>query len=387
MENGYRERWEIISELGKGGQGVVYKVLDKFKFDFKKINAALAEIKSFTLHVEKSQQLHRLQGFRDAVGGVVSMEDPQNQGALKVLRTPEDAKDPERAEKRLKREINAMSEMSHPNLTKIIDVDSDSKWFVSEFHPKGSLSSQKPFVGNFVEALKAFRPLVEGVAQIHQQKKVHRDIKPHNVFIDFDGNLILGDFGLVFSQYDENTRISALEENLGSRDWMPGWAMSRRIEEITPTFDVFSLGKLLWAMVSGSVLNLWYYDDKEFDLEEKFPTAPHIKLANPLFSKCIVEKEEHCLSNAGALLKEVDQTLEIIERGADLIGTSVERKCKVCGLGTYRLFAERGDTNGMDRFGLRRTSSGQFKIYVCERCGHAQLFQFEPDQDRGVWSD
>ena len=32
---------------------------------------------------------------------------------------------------------------------------------------------------------------------------------------------------------------------------MPGWAMGMRLDEVRPSFDVFGLGKLLWAMVSG----------------------------------------------------------------------------------------------------------------------------------------
>jgi hypothetical protein len=70
-------------------------------------------------------------------------------------------------------------------------------WFVSEFYPKGSVSKSKNqsiFAGDFAKALKAFRPC---------------------------------------------------------RDWMPAWAQGVRIEDIRPSFDVFTLGKLLWSLVSG----------------------------------------------------------------------------------------------------------------------------------------
>ena len=74
---------------------------------------------------------------------------------------------------------------------------------------------------------------------------------------------------------------------------MPAWAFTKRVEDITPAFDVFSLGKLLWAMVSGRpVLNLWYFDRPEYNLADMFPDSPSIGLANPLLGKCIVEHED-----------------------------------------------------------------------------------------------
>ena len=387
MEKNYQERWTIIRGLGEGGQGTVHEVLDKSQFDLHKINAAIANVAHAGLHVGENEQLREIKAFREAIADVIRMDDPNTHGALKVLHAPDKAKDPERSEERLKREIEAMSAMSHPNLLEILDADPDHKWFVSKLYP-GSLTKQNPFIGNFVEALKAFRPLAQGVAKLHEKGQVHRDIKPHNVFIDLDDNLVLGDFGLVFSRFDEDTRLSAIEENVGSRAWMPPWAMERRIDEIKPSFDVFSLGKLLWAMVSGSVLNLWYYDRPENNLEHKFPEAPHIKHANWLFSKCIVQEEEDCLPSAGELLIHVDNTLSLIDKNADLIRgrPNVERKCKVCGLGTYGLDSDRGNTDGMNNFGLSPGPT-QFKIFICNICGHVQLFAFSPGQERKIWKE
>jgi serine/threonine protein kinase len=102
-----------------------------------------------------------------------------------------------------------MSDILHPNLLKILDADPDAKWFVSQFHPNGTLvENQHQFVGNFSKALRAFRPLVEGVSELHKHGRVHRDIKPQNVFFDAADNLILGDFGLVFFTDADHTRLS-----------------------------------------------------------------------------------------------------------------------------------------------------------------------------------
>lgn len=388
----YESRWHVIGVLGQGGQGKVYRVLDASKFNIDKelrpgLRNSLVTLAGSSIAPEKSQK-ENFELFRKIIVKLGQMENHSHHGALKVLHEPGDAKDADRAEDRIKMEIEAMSEISHPNILKILDHDPEGRWFVSEFHPKGTLvKNEERFTGDFVGSLKAFRPLVEGVSKLHENEKgrVHRDIKPQNVFLDANDNLVLGDFGLVFFSDEKHTRVSGTFENVGSRDWMPGWAFGMRIKDIKPTFDVFSLGKLLWAMVSNKpILQLWYFDRPQFDLEEMFPNAPSIKLANQLFTKCIVQDEENCLPDATALLEEIDKVLSMIDMNADLIGDGIARRCKVCGMGYYELILDR-HSPGMHNFGLRPAGTRSFKVFTCNHCGHVQLFTFDGKQDPPAW--
>ena len=388
----YQERWDTIGELGEGGQGKVYRVLDKSKFDilhqlYPLLRNSLAQTKGA---LSKEERIEAYESFRKTVWNMIRMDDPVNCGALKVLHEPKEARDSERDQDRIRNEIQAMSEMSHPNLLRILEHDPDSKWFVSQFHHKGTLiDNKKRFTGNFIESLRAFKPLVEGVAELHRNGLVHRDIKPENVFIDSDDNLVLGDFGLIYFTDPQHTRLSGTWENVGSRDWMPGWAMSMRIEDTNPSFDVFSLGKLLWAMVSDMpALQLWYFDQPAFNLEEKFQNAPYIYLANQLFKKCVVEWERDCLPDASALLDEIDKIQAIIGRNADLIGKDIERFCKVCGIGKYVLRIDADSPpNMLHNFGIMAPAGQYFKIFICNHCGHVQFFSFPDRQNPPAWSD
>jgi len=365
----YSKKWKNIGTLGEGGQGKVYRVF-KLEIDSKiksSVIDTLEKIVLSTTHHETTKGNY--ERFFEALSKMLKMQDPSQQGALKVLHEPQEARDADLAQERIKREIKAMSDNLHPNLIRILDVDPDSAWYVSQFYPNGTLLDKREmFKSNFSKAINAIRPLVEAVVTLHEKGYVHRDIKPQNVFINSNNELILGDFGLIYFEDNRHTRISRTYENVGSRDWMPPWAMGR-IEEIKPAFDVFCIGKLLWSMLSGkSFLRLWYFDEDEFNVEKLFPDSREMRLANQLFEKCIVQYEKSCLKDAGELLKEIDKTKSSIELGADVIGLNIERTCNVCGIGKYKLH-----TSGARNF----VGNRQIKIFTCSHCGNVQLFSYD----------
>ena len=385
----FEDRWEKLTFLGKGGQGEVWLARDTTTFTLASIRddviGAMRDMLDNVI-IEKDRRPEAFDRFRVAMNHAIRPHG-DDLAALKVLHKPEEAVDSERAPERIRREMKAMSGVSHPNLLRIKDVDPDGGWFAAEYHPNGTLSARLDlFKGDFPRALKAFRLLVAGVAQLHSEGIVHRDIKPDNIFISTDGELVLGDFGLVFFSDDRRTRLSGTLENVGSRDWMPAWAMGMRIYKIKPTFDVFSLGKVLWSMVSGDrFLRLWYYARPEFDLVKRLPNSPSIQFANQLLAKCVVEDESDCLPDASALLAEIDKVLFIIQRGGDLIGEDIERHCRVCGVGKY----QRASQHTVENSAVRMPSGRQgLYMFTCNHCGHVQLFLF-PDKDAKLpaWSE
>lgn len=322
----YLKKWRIIKNLGEGGQGKVYCV-SKLNVELEDTcMKSLARLAPRVTSVKERREC--FDSFRKSLFELLKLEDPSNQGALKILHKIEDARDANLAKDRIKREIKAMSENIHPNLIRILDVDPDSTWYVSKFYENRTLGDHKDmFKGDFPKALRAIRPLVGGVARLHKSNYVHRDIKPPNIFLDKNNNLLLGDFGLIYFEDAEHTRVSEKYENVGSRDWMPPWAMGMRIEDVRPNFDVFSLGKVLWSMVTGkTVLQLWYFDKDRSNVELLFPKSRGIQFANPLFAKCIVENEGDCMKDAGVLLSEIDDIIKKIEQGVDQVEKSTKKK-------------------------------------------------------------
>ena len=386
----YTERWEEIENIGEGGQGKVIRVFNKQEAlsDLSILTEAIADIRGNRRSEELKEKI------RKGIAKIARAENPMNHGALKILHSPDDARNFEDAEERLKRELEAMQQADHPNLLKILDYNLQQKWFVSRYYPNGTLKNRSDwFTGQVEYTLTAIRPVVEGVATLHRKGFVHRDIKPENIFVDENEQLVLGDFGLVFFKDPGHTRISDTLENVGSTDWMPPWATRMRIEDINPSFDVFSLGKTIWAMVSREpILQLWYHrepSEPKFNLEKMFPNRPEMALLNNLLDKCIVQYEQNCLENAGLLLKEIDSLLNALRLGADLMSDS-ERPCRVCGFGKYQLEVNKDRTKalnfGLNIPGVYTPASPAFKIFVCNKCGNIQTFYCQEGDDPPGWT-
>jgi serine/threonine protein kinase len=384
-------RWETIGEWGAGGQGKVYLAHDITKFNQAEIEANIGELirKLSGIAIQPKQKAEYSKEIAAEIIELNKQKNANNLGALKKLHDTKDARDITLAIPRMKREVEALKSIQHKNVTRVLDNNIDEHWFVTEFYPNGNLMDNKPhFIGNIMKTIKSFRTLVEGVMALHEKGIVHRDIKPENIFVREDGELVLGDFGLVFFSDEKHTRISETFENVGSRDWMPGWAYGSKVDDLNPSFDIFALGKILWFMLSKApILPLWYYLQSNYNLEEMYPGNTAIRWVNELFSQCIVEKEKDCLENAKEFIKLLDATIERIDIGADLISKEDWfRPCRVCGKGKYE--GVTGPTvTGARNFGLSPAGTGAFRIFACGYCGHTQIFYVPTSRKFPLWDE
>ncbi len=305
-------------------------------------------------------------------------------GALKVLHRPPSPEALEKPFERLRREVATLKAIDHPSLVKVLDEKIDDFWFVMTLFALGSLSDNRTaFQGRMLPALRAFRTLVDAVAILHEHSMIHRDIKPENVFLESDERLVLGDMGIVFFRDDAHTRVSETYENVGSRDWMPAWAMGVRLDDVTPAFDVFTLGKVFWSMLSGRTrLQLWYHREPAFDLEKLFPNQPDVRFARWILDDSVVEKEAACLPTAKELLVRVDECILAVSRHAQLPG---RRLCRVCGLGQYVQRVDERNSGQQLNFGIQRVGNAGFRIFCCDHCGHCELFHFDKSDQPAQW--
>lgn len=138
------------------------------------------------------------------------------------------------------------------------------------------------FSGQPEKAANALLPIVETLAQLAARPQAvhHRDIKPENLLYRRSNGgieLALGDFGCAYLAEDE--RLTPTHRAIGAWAYRPPEYSIGRVVNVDEKGDVFSLGKVFWAMVNGErhVVfpgPVWFLE--EFDLARTFPSAPKI---------------------------------------------------------------------------------------------------------------
>ena len=167
--------------------------------------------------------------------------------ALKFL--PEAlSRDPD-AIRRFRNEIRVARQVSHPNVCRVHDVgEYEGQIFLSMEYVDGEdLASLLRRIGRLPEdkALEIARKLCAGLAAAHDKGVLHRDLKPGNVMLDGRGQVLLTDFGLAGLAHE----IAGNEVRSGTPAYMAPEQLDGK--EVTPKSDIYALGLVLYELFTG----------------------------------------------------------------------------------------------------------------------------------------
>jgi TolB-like protein/tRNA A-37 threonylcarbamoyl transferase component Bud32 len=198
--------YKILSKLGEGGMGVVYKAED--------------------------MRLKRTV-------------------ALKFL-PPELTRDAE-AKERFINEAQAASALDHPNICTIHEIDQteDERMFIVIAYYEGDTLRRKIAAKplDVGEAVRIALQIARGLGRAHEAGIVHRDIKPGNIVITDRGDVKIVDFGL--AKLAGQAKLTKTGSTLGTAAYMsPEQAKG---EEIDGRTDIWSLGVVIYEMVTGKL--------------------------------------------------------------------------------------------------------------------------------------
>ncbi|MCX4675200.1 transporter substrate-binding domain-containing protein [Streptomyces sp. NBC_01433] len=233
-------RYELLSPIGSGGMGEVWKAHDR-----------------------------RLRRFV-AVKGLLDRHSmtPTTQAE---------------AMQRARREAEAIAKIEHQNVVTVHDqVETDNQvWIVMKLLEARSLadllSSEKVLA--VPRSADIGLQILQGLRAVHGASVVHRDVKPGNVLVRDDGLVILVDFGI--AKFDGGAQVTQHGGVLGTPPYLAPELFAPGAPAPTPASDLWALGITLFLMVEGHVP---FAGNEVWEVQEQIRSSPTpaFRYAGPL---------------------------------------------------------------------------------------------------------
>jgi len=197
-------------------------------------------------------------------------------------------------------------------------------------------------------------------------------IRVVNILIDREDNPKIIDFGLCF--LDNPDRITQTQEQIGSKFYIAPECEIGKSEEIGQYTDIYSLGKLLYAMVSGGQIF-----PREKQLEDRFNleniiSDRRVRYINQIINKCVREKASERFDEIDDLISVVDETKCLIKDGFFPVHYGNEL-CRFCGRGKLVKFGKL--LGSILQIGNMNKDILPYEMIIwgCEECGIVYIFK------------
>lgn len=219
--------YRILKVLGQGGFGITYLAI-QVRLDRK------VAIKEFFM----KDFCERNETTRQVTLGTSGSREMVNSCRKKFLK-----------------EAKHIAKLDHPNIIRIIDVfdENSTSYYVMEYIEGGSLSNKLGTTGlSMSDATRYILQVAEALKYIHKQNISHLDIKPSNIMLNGNDEIVLIDFG-VSKQYDFSTGGQTSVSPVGCSS---GYAPLEQydpngVKDFSPQTDIYSLGATYFKLLTG----------------------------------------------------------------------------------------------------------------------------------------
>ena len=184
--------------------------------------------------------------------GIVWLAQDTTLGRDVAIKVPAGNYDDQASRDMFNREARAVAQLEHEGIVGVHDygVEDSTAFIVFQYVPSRSLDRVLRRDGvTHEQAVRILASVAEAAHYAHEQDVVHRDIKPANILIaSEDGRAVLADFGLAKTDRVADS-LSGDGRIIGTPNYMA--PEQARAESVTPVSEVFTLGVLLYELLSG----------------------------------------------------------------------------------------------------------------------------------------
>ena len=263
--------YELISEIARGGMGVVYRA--------------------------RQVNLNRIVAIKMILSGQLAGHEEIQ---------------------RFYTEAEAAAQLDHHGIVPIYEIGEHAgQHFFSMGFVQGSSLGHEVAAGP-IEPQRAARLLKEiasAMSYAHSRGVIHRDLKPSNILLDEDGNSKITDFGLAKKTREESD-LTGSGQILGTPAYMPPEQAAGKVDEVGTLADIYSLGAILYCMLTGrppfqsanpmdTLLQVLHHEviaPRKLD--------PRIQLdLETICLKCLEKERSRRYSSADELVMELDRFL------------------------------------------------------------------------------
>jgi serine/threonine protein kinase len=208
----------------------------------------------------------------------------------------------------------------------LLPADGGSIALITQLMERGSLyhvlhdaSAQAVRPTSTAEKLRLALDIAEGLAYLHNNRVVHRDMKSGNVLVDGDGRAKIADFGL--AAYNDHTK-SYVTGVIGTYAWAAPESMNEGTMKASA--DIYSLGVVLWELFTGCKpwegLTPMQIMNRVYNQKDRLPLPASLTRDLPAVSALIAacfSEDEALRPTADAVQAALKDELDRLPRGLD----------------------------------------------------------------------
>src|SRR5438067_4089823 len=264
--------YQMLDQIGHGGMGVIYRARQR--------------------HSRRIVALKRILGYEDSRETLI----------------------------RFRREALAAASLDHPNILPIYEVGEDEDglpFFSMKFAAGGSLRDAAPYLRSEpFRSVELMAKVARAVQYAHAQGILHRDLKPGNILLDGGGEPLVSDFGLA-KWLQPNSDLTHTPSIFGTPGYIAPEQVNGSNGNLTPTADVYSLGAVLFHLLTGRPPFTGEHALKVIQQASERP-APKLRSVAPaldrdletICAKCLEDDPNARYRSAGDLAEDLERWLQ-----------------------------------------------------------------------------